>query len=192
MTGALTLKSCNTLLRDYKEKYGDADRATLCEHLGRRTRQMVYRTYAIANTFESAEFPDPVMVEKRANPLVLCFSGQGPQHWLQGRTLMAAYPVFRDSILACDEIYKAYTGQSFLEQTGLFSQDSYKSSPLATSLLWPAEVISISIAFFQIAMFDLLTAIGVRPTALVGHSLGETAVLYASGAASREVGISTS
>lgn len=100
---------------------------------------------------------------------------------------MAAYPVFRESVLACDEVYKAYVGESFLDRTGLFVQDSVKPSPLETSLIWPAEVISVSIAFFQIAMFDLLTALGMRPTALVGHSLGETAVLYASGAASREV-----
>ncbi|KAF8837242.1 polyketide synthase [Paxillus ammoniavirescens] len=187
--GALTLKSCNTLLQEYKDKYGNSDRPTLCEHLGRRTRQMVYRTYAVANTLESATFPDPVVVGKRANPLVFCFSGQGPQHWLQGRKLMAAYPVFRESVLACDEAYKAYVGESFLEKTGLFLQDSFKSSPLETSLVWPVEVISISIAFFQIAMFDLLTALGVRPTALVGHSLGETAVLYASGATSREMAV---
>ncbi|KIJ24979.1 hypothetical protein M422DRAFT_216980 [Sphaerobolus stellatus SS14] len=187
--GALTPKSCNTLLREYKAKYNDADLPVLCEHLGRRARQMVYRTYAVASTFESATFTDPVLVEKRANPIVLCFSGQGPQHWLQGRNLMATYSAFRESILACDEVYKAYVGESFLHKSGLFLQDSFKPSPLKTSLVWPAEAISVSIAFFQIAMFDLLTAFGVRPKALVGHSLGETAVLYASGAASREMAV---
>ena len=60
---------------------------------------------------------------------------------------------------------------------------------LPNGAVWPAETISVSITFFQIAMFDLLTAIGVQPVSLLGHSLGETAVLYASGAASREVGV---
>ncbi|KAH7886699.1 hypothetical protein F5I97DRAFT_2059038 [Phlebopus sp. FC_14] len=187
--GALTLKSCNTLLREYKDKHVYSDLPALCEHLGRRTRQMVYRTYAVANNLDSATFPDPVMVGKRANPLVFCFSGQGPQHWHQGRNLMATYSVFRDSIFACDDGYKAYVGESFLDKTGLFLQDGFKSSALETSLVWPAEIISVSIAFFQIAMFDLLSALGIRPTALVGHSLGETAVLYASGAVSREMAV---
>ncbi|GJJ10577.1 putative PKSNRPS-like protein biosyntheticcluster [Clathrus columnatus] len=187
--GALTQKSCNILLREYKAIHSETDPLTLCEHLGRRTRQMVNRTYAVANSFQSATFLDPVPVGKRPNPLVFCFSGQGPQHWNQGRDLMAAYPAFRDSILACDQAYTAYVGESFLKKTGLFLSDISKSSPLEKSLVWPVETISVSIALFQIAMFDLLVSLGIRPTAIVGHSAGETAVLYASGATSREASI---
>ncbi|CCM00451.1 uncharacterized protein FIBRA_02483 [Fibroporia radiculosa] len=185
--GALTFKSCNTLMQEYKSRYLTGDCPSLCEHLGRRARQMPYRTYAVAHSLETATFPEPAVVGKRANPLVYCFSGQGPQHWRQGRDLMAAYPAFRDSILACDKVYSAYVGESFISKTGLFMQDHTQKNPLEKSPIWPAEVISVSIAFFQIAMFDLLIALGIRPTALVGHSLGETAVLYASGAASREM-----
>ncbi|GJJ08186.1 Type I Iterative PKS [Clathrus columnatus] len=187
--GALTLKSCNTLLREYKAIHSETDPLTLCEHLGRRTRQMVNRTYAVASSFQTATFLDPVSVGKRPNPLVFCFSGQGPQHWNQGRDLMTAYPAFRDSIIACDEIYKAYVGESFLDKTGLFSHNTSKLSQLEKSLIWPAEIISVSIAFFQIAMFDLLVSLRIQPTAIVGHSIGETAVLYASGAASREMAV---
>ncbi|GJJ08178.1 Type I Iterative PKS [Clathrus columnatus] len=187
--GALTLKSCNTLLREYKAIHSETDPLTLCEHLGRRTRQMVNRTYAVANSFQTATFPDPVSVGKRPNPLVFCFSGQGPQHWNQGRDLMAAYPAFRDSIIACDQVYKAYVGESFLDKTGLFSHNTSKLSQLEKSLIWPAGIISVSIAFFQIAMFDLLVSLRIQPTAIVGHSIGETAVLYASGAASREMAV---
>ncbi|KIK63451.1 polyketide synthase [Collybiopsis luxurians FD-317 M1] len=186
--GALTPKSCNTLLQEYKTQYHNVDFPTLCEHLGRRTRQMPYRTYAISDTFESATFPEPTIVGKRPNPIVFCFSGQGPQHWHQGRNLMAAYPVFRDSILACDKAYKAYVGESFTEKTGLFLQEP-NSSYLETSMIWPADIITVSITFFQIAMFDFLTSLGVRPTAVVGHSLGETATYYASGAISREMAV---
>lgn len=147
---------------------------------------MPYRTYVVADTLQSAIFPEPTIVEKRPNPIALCFSGQGPQHWRQGRDLMAAYPVFRDSILACDKAYEVYTGESFTQKTGLFLQDSTNTF-LETSMIWPADIITVSITFFQIAMFDFLTALGIRPSALVGHSLGETATYYASGAISREV-----
>ncbi|EEB99772.1 hypothetical protein MPER_00465, partial [Moniliophthora perniciosa FA553] len=47
--------------------------------------------------------------------------------------------------------------------------------------------ISVSITFFQIALFDLLVYLGLKPDAIVGHSIGETAVLYASGAMPREM-----
>ncbi|EEB93932.1 hypothetical protein MPER_07346, partial [Moniliophthora perniciosa FA553] len=127
------------------------------------------------------------MVSKRAVPLVFCFSGQGPQHWQQGRELFSRYSVFRESILASDKIHIEYTGKSFLETSGLFVPNPPANSILAKSLSWPADAISVSIAFFQIALFDLLVYLGLKPDAIVGHSIGETAVLYASGAMPREM-----
>jgi fatty acid synthase, animal type len=150
---------------------------------------MPWKTYGVANSLADASFPDPVLVEKRPNPLVFCFSGQGPQHWHQGRQLFSAYSVFRESIYACDQIHKDYTEHSFLEETGLFVPDSSNTSSLARDVIWPAGVISVAITFFRIAFFDLLTAISVKPDVIVGHSIGETALLYASGALPRSVRI---
>ncbi|KZT06920.1 polyketide synthase [Laetiporus sulphureus 93-53] len=185
--GALSPKSVRTLEQRYREQCAQRTPLALCTHLGNRARQMPWRSYAIADSLESATFPDPVLVGKRPNPLVLCFSGQGPQHWQQGRDLMTMYSVFRESIYACNRVHTAYTGNSFLEETGLFIADAPVSSPLAKSLTWPANVISVAITFFQIAMFDLLTSLGIKPNAMLGHSIGETAVLYASGAMPREM-----
>lgn len=64
--------------------------------------------------------PDPTMVGKRSNPLIYCFSGQGPQHWQQGRDLMSMFSAFRESIYACSRS-EEYTGKSFLAETGVFS-----------------------------------------------------------------------
>ena len=41
----------------------------------------------------------------------------------------------------------------------------------------------------QIALFDLLASLGVKPDILVGHSAGETAMLYASGAGSKTMAL---
>jgi fatty acid synthase len=186
--GALSPKAVHTLAQSYKEQCLGVDPLILCDHLGRRARQMSWRTYAIADSLEVATFPDPVIVGKRPNPVIYCFSGQGPQHWQQGRDLMAMYSTFRESIYACDKVHKEYTGRSFLEDTGLFVTDIPTSSPLTKSLIWPANIISVAITFFQIAFFDLIISLGVKPVAIVGHSIGETAVLYASGAMPRDVG----
>ncbi|KAF9231065.1 hypothetical protein BU15DRAFT_56607 [Melanogaster broomeanus] len=48
--------------------------------------------------------------------------------------------------------------------------------------MWPSNITSIALTSFQIALFDLLMSLGLKPDAVVGHSVGETAVLYASGA----------
>ncbi|KZT03148.1 FabD/lysophospholipase-like protein [Laetiporus sulphureus 93-53] len=150
---------------------------------------MPWRTYTVADCLQSATFPDPVLAEKRSNPLVFCFSGQGPHHWLQGRDLMATFSVFRESIDACDRAYSAYTGKSFLEETGLFVADPPTFSPLAESSTWPAAVISVSMTFFQIAMLDLLISLGIKPDAVVGPSIGVTAAMYASNAMPREMAV---
>lgn len=100
---------------------------------------------------------------------------------------MAVYSAFRESIYACDRAHSEYTGRSFLEDTGLFVVDAPESSPLAENINWSAYTISVAIAFFQIALFDLISSLGVKPDAIIGHSNGETAVLYASGAMPRDV-----
>ncbi|KZT03147.1 FabD/lysophospholipase-like protein [Laetiporus sulphureus 93-53] len=185
--GALSLKAVNTSERFHKDRCAEHTALTLSARLGNRARQMPWRTYAVADCLQSAAFPDPVAVEKRPNPLVFCFSGQGPHHWQQGRDFMATYSVFRESIHACDKAYFAYTGNSFLQETGLFVADPPTSSPLAESSTWPAAIISVSMTFFQIAMFDLLTSLGIKPDAIVGPSIGVTAAMYASGAMPREM-----
>jgi acyl transferase domain-containing protein len=185
--GALTPKALHSLVQSYKEECAGIAPLALCDHLGSRARQMPWRAYAIADSLEAAAFHEPVMVGKRPNPLVYCFSGQGPQHWQQGRDLMTVYSAFRESIYDCDKVHKEYTGRSFLEETGLFVTDAPKSSLLAKNINWPANIISVAITFFQIALFDLFVSLGVKPDAIIGHSIGETAVLYTSGAMPRDV-----
>jgi acyl transferase domain-containing protein len=50
---------------------------------------------------------------------------------------------------------------------------------------WPVTITVSAIAMLQMALFDLLKSVGVVPDAMLGHSAGETAILYASGAGSR-------
>ncbi|KAF9237181.1 polyketide synthase [Melanogaster broomeanus] len=187
--GGLSPKGCSTLVEKYQEDYADVAPLALCEHLGNRARQLTWRTFAVADSIQAATFPEPVLVPKRPNPVILCFSGQGPQHWKQGRELYYTFKVFRDSIDECDRVHMEYTGESFLQKTGLFKPEAPVDSPLATSLLWPSDITSIALTFFQIALFDLLVSVGLKPDAVVGHSVGETAVLYASGAVPRSMAV---
>ncbi|KAJ8483173.1 hypothetical protein ONZ45_g14697 [Pleurotus djamor] len=179
--GGLSPRACGALVEAYKEQHRETPPLTLSEHLGNQARHMPWRTYAVADSLDSAAFPDPVLVPKRPNPLAFCFSGQGPQHWQQGRQLFATFKVFRDKILECDDVYTQYTGNSFLVETGLFVTDHHETH-LASSTVWKSSVTCISINFFQIALFDLLISIGIQPSAVIGHSVGEASVFYASGA----------
>jgi len=86
-----------------------------------------------------------------------------------------------------DEIHKVVTGFSLIAETGLFSQLAPSAKPLSHP--WPIAVTLPALTMMQIATFDALVSLGMKPTAIVGHSAGETALLYASGAGSKAMAI---
>ncbi|KAF8200274.1 polyketide synthase [Pholiota molesta] len=77
---------------------------------------------------------------------------------------------------------------SFISKSlGLFSTGSAEKWNI-----WPMSTTLPAIAMVQLAMFDLLSSVGIVPTAVVGHSAGETAMMYASGACSRDMALEIS
>ncbi|OSX62618.1 hypothetical protein POSPLADRAFT_1141091 [Postia placenta MAD-698-R-SB12] len=154
--------------------------------LGRRSRSMTWRSFAIADSASlgKLQFSSPQLCPREARPVVFVFSGQGPQHERMGRELFERFTVFRHSVLEMDRIYETLTGSSMLRDYGLFDGCG---SPGKLKDVWPISLILPSIAMFQIALFDLLTSFGMKPDIIIGHSAGETAMLYASGAAPKEM-----
>ncbi|KAH7928982.1 ketoacyl-synt-domain-containing protein [Leucogyrophana mollusca] len=158
---------------------------------GRRVRQMTWRTFAVARpapqgTHMPLQFPPPVLSPRVKPPLVFVFGGQGPQHMNMGRQLFKRYPVFRNTILELDECYQRITGTSLIEQTGLFA-DVQPLQKLPS--VWPMAITLPSLAMTQMALFDLICSFGLRPDVLIGHSAGETPMLYASGAGSKTMAL---
>ncbi|KAJ6452141.1 thiolase-like protein, partial [Mycena vitilis] len=157
--------------------------------LSRRARQMPWRTYFTLPLSPSTSIPSATRVPNEPPSLAFIFSGQGPQHFEMGRQLFAQYPIFRNSILELDDVYRRVKGVSLLESTGLF--DISESLPTVTlpEFAWPAVITLAATAMLQIALFDLLKSIGIVPDVLLGHSAGETPVLYASGAGPKEMAL---
>lgn len=104
-----------------------------------------------------------------------------------GRELFQSYQAFRESILAMDDFYKREVGESFLRTTGLFGPTE---TPMSLSATWPISVTLPAMVMIQLALVDLLRSINVYPGIVIGHSAGETAMLHASGAASKEFAVS--
>lgn len=103
-----------------------------------------------------------------------------------GRDLFRTFSVFRNSILESDEIYKKVTGKSMVNDYGLFD-DVAPASELAEP--WSIEFVVPAISIYQIALFDLLGSLGVKPDIVTGHSAGETAVFYACGAGPKAMAV---
>lgn len=102
-----------------------------------------------------------------------------------GGELFRVFPIFRRSILDMDEIFQRVTHKSMIHDYGIFGCASSFEFPS----VWPISVTLPAIAMFQIALFDLLVQFGVSPDIVIGHSAGETAVLYASGAAPKAMAV---
>lgn len=93
---------------------------------------------------------------------------------------------FRDATTELDIVYQAVTGQSLVVQTGLFD-DVLDKDPLEE--IWPIAITLPALTMLQIALFDTMVALGIQPDIVVGHSAGETAVLYASGSGSKAMAL---
>jgi len=153
----------------------------------RRARQHPWRTYFLFSP-HSDQIPKvaaPVMAPPIPPPVIFVFAGQGPQHIAMGKRLFHAYHTFRRTVLEMDVIYQSLVGVSLVESTGLFRE----SPSRIPEGIWSAEITLPAITIVQIALYDLLISIGVKPHALIGHSAGETALVYASGAGSKAMAL---
>ncbi|RAK99944.1 putative polyketide synthase [Aspergillus ibericus CBS 121593] len=105
------------------------------------------------------------------------FTGQGAQWCGMGKGLMAAYPVFCQSIRRIDAymagIHAPFRTADILEAED-YAQLSHPafSQPICSAL--------------QIALVDLLASWGIHPDSVTGHSSGEVAAAYTAGALNME------
>jgi acyl transferase domain-containing protein len=153
----------------------------------RRARQLPWRSYFIYSPGAppAIRTESPILVSHTKPQIVFVFAGQGPQHINMGRDLFNTFEVFRESILEMDRIYENFTGESLIKTSGLFDGDDTTLLPP----VWSVGITSPAMAIIEIALFDLLASIGVKPDILVGHSMGETSLLYASGACSKAMAV---
>ncbi|KAJ4296095.1 hypothetical protein N0V88_004797 [Collariella sp. IMI 366227] len=99
------------------------------------------------------------------------FNGQGAQWHAMGRELLTAYPVFGRAIREADAILKGY-GASWCLMDELLRDE--KSTRVAAIHL--SQPITVAI---QLALINLLSSWGIKPSAVTSHSSGEIAAAYA-------------
>jgi acyl transferase domain-containing protein/NAD(P)-dependent dehydrogenase (short-subunit alcohol dehydrogenase family)/acyl carrier protein len=104
--------------------------------------------------------------------IAFVYPGQGAQYPGMPLDLGAAFPGYAASLRRSDEIAAEWLGGSLAVEIAKNPQ----SSRLAETRIAQPALVAL-----QIAMTDLLAAIGVRPDTVIGHSLGEIAAGYASG-----------
>ena len=117
--------------------------------------------------------------EKLESAFVFC--GQGPQYLEMGYDLCENYPIFLDSILKCDNLWKKISGESFIYTNKLFLPKFKEVEKNKLTINEPI-VAQPALFFFQVALVDLYFSYNIIPDAVIGHSAGELAAFYAAGA----------
>jgi acyl transferase domain-containing protein/SAM-dependent methyltransferase len=164
------VEAYQTFVDESPEKLG-----ALAYTLANGREHLQYRAFAVASK-DRQPTVSPLTRIGQSPKVVMVFTGQGAQWPTMGKELLQSNAVFQASVRSLDQHLRDILGapewsiEEELLKTGKSSRMGLAelSQPLCTAL--------------QVALVDTLAAVGVRPTAVVGHSSGEIAAAYAAGA----------
>ena len=127
------------------------------------------------NTFleGKVEITDAQLTEKKK--IVFIFPGQGSQWVGMGLELLKSEEVFKNALNECDKAFNNYTNWSLIEEL---------QKPEDKSRFNEIDIIQPTIFAIQVALAKLWISWGIKPTAVVGHSMGEVASAYIAGSLS--------
>ncbi|MGE9290732.1 MAG: acyltransferase domain-containing protein, partial [Puniceicoccales bacterium] len=104
-------------------------------------------------------------------PVWVC-TGMGPQWWGMGHELFKTQPICRDTLEEIDTAFRSIAGWSIREEMLKNETDSRMAR---TEVAQPANFV------IQVALARLWESWGIRPVAIIGHSVGEVSAAYLAG-----------
>ncbi|KAF2199798.1 hypothetical protein GQ43DRAFT_442160 [Delitschia confertaspora ATCC 74209] len=125
---------------------------------------------------------EPTITQKQSKhkPIVFVFSGQGGAYHGMGRELLATSPTFRESVDACEQLLRDMGFPSVRRMLlGTCNSEEARDTYMSQT----------SIFVLQYALAKLWSSFGVEPHCIIGHSLGEYAVMVIAGVLSLADGL---
>jgi acyl transferase domain-containing protein/NADPH:quinone reductase-like Zn-dependent oxidoreductase/acyl carrier protein len=181
-------KALAAMVQHHYQMLQDRPGLSLAEYaytLSRRRSHMAHRLAIVTGDHEALTAHMKALVDcppealvitgatqvRRGRKLAYVYAGMGAQWWGMGQELMRRESIFRDVIEACDASFRRYSGLSLLD---LFSSDNGR--PMSE----PQQAQPANFAL-QAGLTKLWEAYGLKPEAVVGHSVGEISAAYAAG-----------
>ncbi|KAK2034990.1 beta-ketoacyl synthase domain-containing protein [Colletotrichum zoysiae] len=151
--------------------------------LAARRETHAYRAFCVADGNGPLQI-SPIIKRRWSTPdVVWVFTGQGAQWAQMGKELVEQEPLFAERVDTLDKILAR------MPEPPSWTIRELLVAPKDESRLSEAEFSQPCLLAIQVALVDLLRSWGVVPSAVVGHSSGETAAAYASGAITAEEAI---
>jgi fatty acid synthase, animal type len=170
-----TEEAINTILDSVTKQPLDAEYVALLQNTQLDSyASYIYRGFGVfiqKNDTDNATcvMRDAVHFSGARRPIVWVYSGMGSQWCGMGKDLMKI-PIFADAVEKCHAV---------LQKKGLNLKEIITSSDatMFDNILHSF----VGIAAIQIALTDILKALGLEPDHIIGHSVGELGCAYADG-----------
>jgi polyketide synthase 5 len=185
-TSADELRRTAGRLADWVQTHDDVPLPDLGYTLARRRVHRPVRTAVVASNPQEltealravadGDAPYEAAVGRDDRGPVWVFSGQGSQWAAMGAELLATEPVFAATVAQLEPLIARESG---------FSVTNAMSAPQTVTGI---DRVQPTIFTMQVALAATMKAYGVRPGAVIGHSLGEAAAAVVAGALSLEDG----
>ena len=185
-TSADELRRTAGRLADWVAAHDDVALPDLAYTLARRRAHRPVRTAVIASSqpeliealreVADGDTPYQAAAGQDDRGPVWVFSGQGSQWAAMGAQLLATEPVFAATVAAAEPLIARESGFSVTE------------AMTAPEIVTGHDRVQPTLFTMQVALAATMQSYGVRPGAVIGHSLGEAAAAVVAGALSLEDG----